>query len=162
MLVYVLVIEVFAEKVGTIKIVAKTADHCAVDNYGVDNIHHVRVRQTTAYAEQLHRCARYVSAFSFSLQCVSFSCWWDRVFSWKNLKDKERGKKKKEKERNGERGRERNDRLQGLERLHPLYSTWKSCRRGGCVKGLFEGKRDRRSRVGKRTRGVCFVKWQVA
>jgi len=107
MLVYVQAIEVFAEKVGTIKIVAKTADHCAVDNHGVENIHHVRVRQTIAYAEQLHRCAQYVSAFSFSLQCVSFSYWWNQVFSWENLKDTERGKTKKEKERKGERGRER-------------------------------------------------------
>jgi len=31
MLVYVQAIEVFAEKVGTIKIVAKIADHCAVE-----------------------------------------------------------------------------------------------------------------------------------
>ena len=69
MLVYVQANEVFAEKVGTIKIVAKTA----VDNHGVENIHHVRVWQTIAYAEQLHRCAQYVSAFSFLLQCVSFS-----------------------------------------------------------------------------------------
>jgi len=75
MLVYVKTIEVFAEKVGTIKIVAKTADHCAVDNHGVENIHHVWVWQTIAYAEQLHRCAQYVSAFSFSLQRVSFSYW---------------------------------------------------------------------------------------
>jgi len=44
MLVYKQTIEVFAEKVGTIKIVAKTADHCVVDNHGVENIHHVRVR----------------------------------------------------------------------------------------------------------------------
>ena len=48
LLVYVQAIEVFAEKVGTIKIVAKTADHCAVDNHGVENIHHVRVRQSIA------------------------------------------------------------------------------------------------------------------
>ena len=81
LLVYVQAIEVFAEKVGTIKIVAKTADHCAVENHGVENIHHVRVRQTIAYAEQLHCCAQYVSAFSFSLQCVSFSYWSLRVFS---------------------------------------------------------------------------------
>jgi len=75
MLVYVQAIEVFAEKVGTIKIVAKTADHCAVDSHGVESIHNVRVWQTIAYAEQLHRCAQYVSAFSFSLQFVSFSYW---------------------------------------------------------------------------------------
>jgi len=78
MLVYVQAIEVFAEKVGTIKIVAKTADHCAVDNHGVENIHHVRVQQSiAAYTEQLHHCAQYVSAFSssFSLQCVSFFYW---------------------------------------------------------------------------------------
>jgi len=75
MLVYVQVIEVFAEKVRMIKIVVKTADHCVVDNHGVENIHHVRVRQTIAYAEQLNLCAQYVSAFSFSLQCVSFSYW---------------------------------------------------------------------------------------
>jgi len=75
MLVYVQAIEVFAEKVGTIKIVAKIADHCAVENHGVEDIHHVRVRQTIAYAEQLYRCAQYIAAFSFSLQCVSFSYW---------------------------------------------------------------------------------------
>ena len=75
MLVYVQAIEVFAEKVGTIKIVAEKADHCPVDNHGVEHIHHVRVWQTIAYAEQLHHCAQYVSAFSFSLQCVSFSYW---------------------------------------------------------------------------------------
>ena len=73
MLVYVQAIEVFAEKVGTIKIVAKTADHCAVGSHGAESIHHVQVRQTIAYAEQLFRCAQYVSAFSFSLQCVSRS-----------------------------------------------------------------------------------------
>jgi len=67
MLVHVQAIEVFAEKFGTIQIVAKTADYCAVDNHGVENIHYVRVQQTIAYAEQLHRCAQYVSAFSFSL-----------------------------------------------------------------------------------------------
>jgi len=75
MLVYVQAIEVFAEKVGTIKIVAEKADHCPVDNHGVEHIHHVRVWQTIAYAEQPHHCAQYVSAFSFSLQCVSFSYW---------------------------------------------------------------------------------------
>jgi len=75
MLVYVQVIEVFAEKVGTVKILARTAHHCVVENHGVENIHHVRVWQTIAYAEQLHCCTQYVSAFSFSLQCVSFSYW---------------------------------------------------------------------------------------
>ena len=72
MLVYVQAIEVFAEKVGTIKIVAKTADHCAVDNHGVENIHHVRVRQSIAYAEQLHRCAQYFGLFFFVTVRVLF------------------------------------------------------------------------------------------
>ena len=106
MLVYVQAIEVFAEKVGTIKIVAKTADHCAVDDHGVEKIRHVRVWQTIAYAEQLHHCAQYVSAFSFSLQCVSFFYWSHRVFSWENLEDKERGEKEKGKERKSKRVRE--------------------------------------------------------
>jgi len=51
MLMYVQPIEVFAEKVGTIKIFAKTGDYYAVDNHDVENFHHVRVQQTIAYAK---------------------------------------------------------------------------------------------------------------
>jgi len=110
MLVYMQAIEVFAEKVGTIKIVAKTADHCAVDNHGVENIHHVCVRQTIAYAEQLHRCAQYVSAFLSRYSACPILIG-DTEFSPEKSSKTKRGgkrrKKKREQVKKGERERKR-------------------------------------------------------
>ena len=104
MLVYVQAIEVFAEKVGTIRIVAKTADHCAVDNHGVENIHHVQVRQSMAYAEQLHRCAQYFRPFLSRYSACLFLIG-DTEFSPEKTSKTKRGGKRRKKKR--DRGRER-------------------------------------------------------